>query len=318
MSANTPPKPHREGMVFTNEETGIKYQFSDGAWRAVSSSASEEVVEAIDNLDLQKVLDTGNVADKGATFGGKVIVEPGTEGNEAVTYSQLTTQLTTPTLDDVLQEGNVADTEAAFKKPVTIDMPHSVLKPLVIKGTSFSGTVNSDVLFVQNTSTPTNRTSVRYRGIVDDSYDIANKKYVDDAVAAVNGPASHKWTYRAGKDKLDLLPGEFTGPNDHKYGQGKHFSYYFHPESLTSRMGFYKDYDMYFPMNALWGAFHFWDTNYDPQWKLKQYVPVRNIHMFNDDNYLEIYTHTDYPQGGEVISRFDDGRDYHFSIGGMI
>ena len=89
MTANTPPKPHTEGMEWTNEETGIKYQFSGGAWRAVSSSASEEVAEAIDNLDLQKVLDTGNVADKGATFGGKVIVEPGTEGSEVVTYQQL-------------------------------------------------------------------------------------------------------------------------------------------------------------------------------------------------------------------------------------
>ena len=89
MSANTPPKPHTEGMVFTNDETGIKYQFSGGAWRAVSSSASEEVAEAIDNIDLQKVLDNGNVADKGATFGGKVIVEPGTTGNEAVTYQQM-------------------------------------------------------------------------------------------------------------------------------------------------------------------------------------------------------------------------------------
>ena len=89
MSANTPPKPHTEGMEWTNTETGIKYQFSGGAWRAVSSEASEKVAEAIDNLDLQKVLDTGNVADKGATFGGKVIVEPGTTGNEAVTYQQM-------------------------------------------------------------------------------------------------------------------------------------------------------------------------------------------------------------------------------------
>ena len=45
-------------------ETGIKYQFAGGAWRAVSSEASEEVAEAIDNIDLQKVLDNGNVADK--------------------------------------------------------------------------------------------------------------------------------------------------------------------------------------------------------------------------------------------------------------
>tara|TARA_B100001559_G_scaffold220488_1_gene185034 strand:- start:403 stop:1866 length:1464 start_codon:yes stop_codon:yes gene_type:complete len=91
MSANTPPKPHTEGMVFTNDETGIKYQFSGGAWRAVSSSASEEVAEAIDNLDLQKVLDTGNVADKGAEFNGKVTVDPGTQDNEVVTYGQLAT-----------------------------------------------------------------------------------------------------------------------------------------------------------------------------------------------------------------------------------
>ena len=91
MSANTPPKPHTEGMEFTNDETGIKYQFSGGAWRAVSSSASEEVAEAIDNLDLQKVLDKGNVADKGAEFGGKVTVDPGTQDNEVVTYGQLAT-----------------------------------------------------------------------------------------------------------------------------------------------------------------------------------------------------------------------------------
>ena len=64
MTANTPPKPHTEGMEWTNEETGIKYQFSGGAWRAVSSSASEEVAEAIDNIDLEKVLGNGNIADK--------------------------------------------------------------------------------------------------------------------------------------------------------------------------------------------------------------------------------------------------------------
>jgi hypothetical protein len=203
MTANTPPKPHTEGMEWTNEETGIKYQFSGGAWRAVSSSASEEVAEAIDNLDLQKVLDTGNVADKGATFGGKVIVEPGTTGNEAVTHSQLTTQLTTPTFDEVLQEGNVADTEATFKQPVTIDMPHSVLEPLVIKGTSFSGTVDSKVLFVQNTSTPANRTSVRYRGIVDDSYDITNKKYVDSQ----RTPTPFTWTLEEEQSGLGLSSG---------------------------------------------------------------------------------------------------------------
>ena len=74
MSANTPPKPHTEGMEWTNTETGIKYQFSGGAWRAVSSSASEEVAEAIDNIDLEKVLGNGNVATKGATFGEAVSV----------------------------------------------------------------------------------------------------------------------------------------------------------------------------------------------------------------------------------------------------
>ena len=176
MTANAPPKPHTEGMEWTNTETGIKYQFASGAWRAVSSAASEEVAEAIDNLDLQKVLDTGNVADKGAEFGGKVIVEPGTEGNEAVTYNQLIT----PTFDDVLQEGNVADTEATFKQPVTIHVPQSVTQPFIIKGVAVTGTANSNVLFVQNVSSPASRTAVRYRGIIDHDYDLANKKYVDD------------------------------------------------------------------------------------------------------------------------------------------
>jgi len=89
MTANTPPKPHTEGMEWTNTETGIKYMFTNGGWRAVSSEASEEVADAISKLDLQTVLDNGNVADKGAEFGGKVKVQPGTEDNEVVTYEQL-------------------------------------------------------------------------------------------------------------------------------------------------------------------------------------------------------------------------------------
>ena len=89
MTANTPPKPHAEGDKFTNTETGITYEFKSGAWRAVSSEAADAVVDAISELDLEKVLAAGNVATQGATFGGKVIVEPGTTGNEAVTYQQL-------------------------------------------------------------------------------------------------------------------------------------------------------------------------------------------------------------------------------------
>ena len=38
---------------------------------------------------LQEVCDNGNTTTTGATFGGKVIVEPGTEGSEVVTYQQL-------------------------------------------------------------------------------------------------------------------------------------------------------------------------------------------------------------------------------------
>ena len=89
MSANTPPKPHSEGDRFTNTETGITYEFKSGAWRAVSSEAADAVADAISELDLEKVLAAGNVATQGATFGGKVIVDPGTAGNEAVTYQQM-------------------------------------------------------------------------------------------------------------------------------------------------------------------------------------------------------------------------------------
>ena len=49
MTANTPPKPHTEGMEWTNTETGIKYQFTNGAWRAVSSKALEDVIDLIQN-----------------------------------------------------------------------------------------------------------------------------------------------------------------------------------------------------------------------------------------------------------------------------
>ena len=64
MTANTPPKPHAEGDRFTNAETGITYEFKSGAWRAVSSEAADAVVDAISELNLEKVLTAGNVADK--------------------------------------------------------------------------------------------------------------------------------------------------------------------------------------------------------------------------------------------------------------
>ena len=73
MAANTPPLPHNEGDSFTNDDTNITYEFINGAWRAVSSKAAEDVADAIGAIDLQKVLDNGNVADKGATFGNAVV-----------------------------------------------------------------------------------------------------------------------------------------------------------------------------------------------------------------------------------------------------
>ena len=73
MAANTPELPHNEGDTFTNNETGIKYEFINGAWRAISSKAAEDIADALVQLDLQKVLDNGNVADTGATFGDAVV-----------------------------------------------------------------------------------------------------------------------------------------------------------------------------------------------------------------------------------------------------
>ena len=64
MAANTPELPHNEGDTFTNEETGIKYEFINGAWRAVSSKAAEDVADALGQIDLERVLTNGNVADK--------------------------------------------------------------------------------------------------------------------------------------------------------------------------------------------------------------------------------------------------------------
>ena len=64
MAANTPPLPHNEGDIFTNDETGIKYEFINGAWRAVSSKAAEDIADALGQIDLERVLTNGNVADK--------------------------------------------------------------------------------------------------------------------------------------------------------------------------------------------------------------------------------------------------------------
>ena len=64
VAANTPPLPHNEGDTFTNAETGIKYQFIGGAWRAVSSKAAEDIADAIGTIDLERVLDNGNVSDQ--------------------------------------------------------------------------------------------------------------------------------------------------------------------------------------------------------------------------------------------------------------
>jgi hypothetical protein len=72
MTVNTPKDPIDGVTEWTNEETGIKYRYVGGAWRAVSSKAAQDVADALGQLDLQKVLDNGNVADKGASFGDDV------------------------------------------------------------------------------------------------------------------------------------------------------------------------------------------------------------------------------------------------------
>jgi hypothetical protein len=558
MTANTPPKPHAEGDRFTNTETGITYEFKSGAWRAVSSEAADAVVDAISELDLEKVLTAGNVADKDivltdgiddlidisptegriviasdadtktpkitlahfgdidegnrkaeieldengtrldfemsgdvkdvhfrfgddekfilnhegdAEFIGKVKVEPGTEQNEVVTYQQLNeleeeiedlrpsiergnwefksdsaptvgnyTLMRVPTTADCTTEyvecianagGDSTATAACNRKydecntAALDEVPEYVsnwIATLVIlniidsntethtfqdaeageylelaneNGSGFalyeitevrtnqSGRTYFEVAHVRSSGAPAGKTKVKvfelasgdpadyvrkagdtmtgrlkierprtdgnansfiirgrvggvestllkdyqretsselsdyieYFGAISSENCIANKKYVDNAVTAVAGPAFHKWAFREGANKEDLKPGEFTGPKNPSYGKGKHYSYYFHPQSVTGAMEFYKDYDMYFPMNALWGAFHYLNEG---KWKIKQYVPVRNIHMFKDDNYLEIYTHTDYPSGSAIISSFDKDVEYYFSVGGII
>ena len=77
MTVNTPKDPIDGVTEWTNEETGIKYRYIGGAWRAVSSKAAQDVADALGQLDLQKVLDNGNIADKGAEFGGTVKVKAG-------------------------------------------------------------------------------------------------------------------------------------------------------------------------------------------------------------------------------------------------
>ena len=75
MTVNTPKDPIDGVTEWTNEETGIKYRYIGGAWRAVSSKAAQDVADALGQIDLQKVLDNGNQADKGASFGDDVNIE---------------------------------------------------------------------------------------------------------------------------------------------------------------------------------------------------------------------------------------------------
>ena len=215
-----------------------------------------------------------------------------------------------------VNQSNTFDKTNTFEGNLESDKQLTIVAPsstntnptFQIKGTSKTGTINSVVF---NATQSGSRMRVTYKGPIDSDDEITTKKYVDNAI----GPAFHKWIFKPDTDKMDLNPGEFTGPKQPTYGNGTHYSYYFHTKSLTGEMEFYKDYDMYFPMNSLWGAFHYLNGS---KWRLKHYVPVRNIKMFRDDNYLEIYTHTSYPTGGEIIAAFDPDTEYYFAIGGMI
>ena len=47
MTVNTPKDPIDGVTEWTNEETGIKYRYIGGAWRAVSSKAAQDVADAL-------------------------------------------------------------------------------------------------------------------------------------------------------------------------------------------------------------------------------------------------------------------------------
>ena len=105
MAANTPPLPHDEGDTFTNEETGVKYQFIGGAWRAVSSKAAEDVADALGAIDLDRVLDNGNTSDKGAEFGDNVTVDG------KLTSTELNNQGNAEFGGDVTVDGKLTSTQ---------------------------------------------------------------------------------------------------------------------------------------------------------------------------------------------------------------
>ena len=65
MTVNTPKDPIDGVTEWTNEETGIKYRYVDGAWRAVSSKAAQDVADAITGIDLQRVTENGNSTNQG-------------------------------------------------------------------------------------------------------------------------------------------------------------------------------------------------------------------------------------------------------------
>ena len=108
MTVNTPKDPIDGVTEWTNEDTGVKYQFISGAWRAVGSKAVEDLLSQIQGAaiyygDYEPIVDAYELwydttrLELFVNYEGMWFpASPGVGGG-------------TQTLEQVLNEGNVAD-----------------------------------------------------------------------------------------------------------------------------------------------------------------------------------------------------------------
>ena len=335
MTANTPPKPHTEGMEWTNAETGIKYMFTNGGWRAVSSEASEDVADAIDGLDLQTVLDNGNVADKGAEFGGKVKVQPGTEDNEVVTFGQLAEE-TANAVDNAAfvnqdntfasNKTNTFNGDLKSNKQLTIAAPSDTnFNPTFqIRGTARTGTKDSIVLRATNSN---DRMRITYRGPIDNDDELTNKKYVDDTVADVATPDLTQYVTKAEFERWVHAPARLawkwsdvsTGDADPGAGYftyttngGDHYYRFSFQTANRVRLdqsiinSFNRNIDNG-PVGTIW----YKAANTDSNWKFKQEFRI-NTFRWNYNNHFEMRVSSRTGQ-----TSFTTDLTYYITVGGF-
>ena len=182
----------------------------------------QTTIDSLGQVTLQEVLDNGDTADKGAEFGGKVIVVAGTEGNEAVTFVQLeTVQNDVNAIQDTVDSingdyvkksgdemtGNLHILKVPVSNADITNVPLVIARPLNEGGSIARFRIDSrDVLKINNEGQlECENNRIVELGAPVDNTDAATKKYADDIGRAANDYTSSSISQVQIPDTSDLL-----------------------------------------------------------------------------------------------------------------